>query len=97
MGEKKMKIFLLTLLAVSLLLIYAKAAQAHDPYYYDLSVPYHPSPYDPYYELHQMHYQLYLKPYPPYYYQHYPVSPVQLFIIDRRPREIRVVHPVRRR
>ena len=93
-----MKMVFLVLVMLSLVAVYTGTARAYDPYYdsYNVSVQYLP-PYDPYYELHQIHYQLYLKPYYPHYYQYYPVSPVQVFIIERQPREVRAGQPARRR
>jgi len=59
----------LTFLALFLLAARIAGAQDYAPYYYPYppygyGAPYgDPSQYDPYYELHTMHYQLYLDPY----------------------------------
>ena len=97
-----MKILLLVLVMPSLVAVYVGTARAYDPFYYDsydsynLSVQYLP-PYDPYYELHQIHYQLYLRSYSPYPYQYYAPSPVQVFVIGGQPSQVRSVQPARRR
>ena len=92
-----MKIILLALLAASLLFIHAKAAQAYDPYpYYAAGVPYPPPSYDPYYELHLIHYQLYRNPYYPYPY--FASGPTQVFIIGGwQPAAVSPVQPARKR
>ena len=84
-------------LALSLLLVSQSAVGAHDPYTYDeLGVEYAPA-YDPYYELHMIHYQLYRPRYYPVYYRPYAVKPVPVIIVDGRPREIRSIPATRRR
>jgi len=73
----------LALLALSFLALYSSAAQAHDlrysfygPHFQQLQ------PYDPYYELHVIHYQLYRQQF----YPHYPFYPVQVFVIRGHPK-----------
>ncbi len=91
-----MKTLLLVLLTLSLVAVYAGTARAYDPYYYNpydsynVSVQYLP-PYDPYYELHQIHYQLYLRPY--YVPYSYPLNPVQVFVINPQPTQFRPLRP----
>ena len=99
--EKNVKTLLLVLVMVSLVAVYAGTARAYDPYYYaydsyNVSVQYVP-PYDPYYELHQIHYQLYLRPYYRYPYPYYVLSPVQVFVIGGQPKEIRPGQQARKR
>ena len=97
-----MKMLLLALVMLSLVVVYAGTGRAYDPYYYDpydsynVSVQYLP-PYDPYYELHQIHYQLYLRPYYPYSYRYYAVSPVPVVVIGGQTREVRSAQPARKR
>ena len=90
------KIVLLGLLTLSALAINIDIARAQYPYDEEVYVYYH-LPYDPYYELHVIHYQLYLKPNYPYYYQYYPLSPVQVFVIGGQPGEVRRGQPARKR
>ena len=78
-----MKKIVVTMAAVLLGMVLSgsAAAQAYDPYGYGA---YAPDPYayaqvyDPYYELHQIHYQLYLRPYGYYPYAYFaaPAVPV---------------------
>ena len=92
-----MKILWAIVLALSLLLVSRSAVEAHDPYYpEELGVEYPPA-YDPYYELHMIHYQLYRPRYYPVYYRPYVVSPAPVFIVDRKPRAVRFVPATRRR
>jgi hypothetical protein len=70
----------LAFLALFLLSARIAGAQVYAPYYYDPYAPYaygapygDASQYDPYYELHTMHYQLYLNPYGYYPYWNGPV------------------------
>jgi hypothetical protein len=96
-GDKNMKILWAVVLALSLLLVSQSAVEAHDPYYSDeLAVEYPPA-YDPYYELHTIHYQLYRPRYYPVYYRPYVVSPVQVIVVNRNPRAIRFIPVTRRR
>jgi hypothetical protein len=103
------KILLLAVALLALAAILSGTAQAYDPYYdpnyYD---PYNPNvgvdyaaPYDPYYELHLIHYQLYLRSYPypyPYYVVPLPVFPVRTPPVVVAPsRTVRTVQPVRAR
>ncbi len=97
-----------TLLALLVLGTHDLQAQAYGPYYYGPywdEILYHQylQQYDPYYELHVMHYQLYLRPYQPY--QIYqpccyawgviipgwstPISPWPQAVISPRPQAIR--------
>jgi hypothetical protein len=72
---------LLAVAVAGLLAVFSGRAQASEPYYYDpytLEAPVPPAPYyDPYYQLHVIHYQLYLRSYPtvvyPYYVRRVPV------------------------
>jgi hypothetical protein len=81
-----MKTVFLALLTVSFLALHAGEAQAHD-LRYDFYEPHlqYPQPYDPYYELHLIHYQLYRQQF----YPRYPVYPVQVFVIRGQPKQIR--------
>lgn len=83
-----MKILLLAVATLSLVAVYTGTAPAYDPYSYDPYDPYNVSvqyvpPYDPYYELHQIHYQLYLRPYSlyPYPFPYYVPRPASVVVI----------------
>jgi hypothetical protein len=77
-GRGFVKIFLSAIAIASLVAIYSGVAQAYDPYY-DVYDPYAvPAQYDPYYELHQIHYQLYLKPYS---YPFFVTSPARVIVV----------------
>ena len=92
-----MRIACAVVLALSLLLVSRSAVEAHDPYTYDeLAVEYPPS-YDPYYELHVIHYQLYRPRYYPPVYVPYVASPAQVVIVDRNRRAVRFIPATRRR
>jgi hypothetical protein len=79
------KTVFLALLTLSLLALHSTSAQAYDPYYYQPADQY-PQKSDPYYELHQIHYQLYRQRYFPIY---HPYSPVQVFAIQGCAKQIR--------
>ncbi|HEY1266296.1 MAG TPA: hypothetical protein VGH16_03505 [Candidatus Binatia bacterium] len=73
-----MKKALLAIGTAALLFVLSPAAHAQVPYYgYDpyaaYAQPDYPQAYDPYYQLHVLHYQLYLQPYGYYYYTPPPV------------------------
>jgi hypothetical protein len=78
-GADPMKTIFLSIAFMGLLVLgsHEAKAQLYEPYPYapyGYAVPYQPYPYpqlyDPYYDLHVMHYQLYLQPYAGYpYYQ----------------------------
>jgi hypothetical protein len=99
------KKLLLAIAMLSLVTVFSGTARAYDPYYYESYDPYsvEVQSYDPYYELHQIHYQLYLRSYPtviyPYYYV---VRPAPFFVgapaVFTAPasREGRLLQPVRR-
>jgi hypothetical protein len=105
-----MKKFLLALIALCLLVLgtHNVQAQEYDPNYYaaywdGTQYQFYPQQYDPYYELHVLHYQLYLPQYQ--YYQVYPsccvtggivipgwsrpVAPLPPVIINPRPGTMR--------
>ena len=92
-----MKIAWAVVLALSLLPASRSAVDAHDPYSYDEFAVEYPPPYDPYYELHVIHYQLYRPPYYTVYYRPYVVKPVSVLIVDRSPRAVRFAPAFRRR
>ena len=86
-----MKTFLSAIAIASLVAVDSSVAQAYDPYYYyeaydpyAVSVQYAP-PYDPYYELHQIHYQLYLRPYVVYPYPFFVPSPARVVVVGPPP------------
>jgi hypothetical protein len=80
-GRSFVKIFLSAIAIASLVAVYSGAAQAYDPYY-DAYDPYAvPVQYDPYYELHQIHYQLYLRPYAVYPYPFFIPSPARVVVV----------------
>jgi hypothetical protein len=97
------KKFLLAIAMLSLVTVFSGTARAYDAYYYDSYEPYivEAQSYDPYYELHQIHYQLYLRSYSTVVYPYY-VRPVRVFVgappvvIAPAPREGRLIQPVRR-
>ena len=95
-----MRIVWAVVLALSLLLVSRSAVEAHDPYspytYDEPGIEYAPV-YDPYYELHTIHYQLYRPRYYPPVYVPYVVSPAQVVIVDRNRRPIRFIPATRRR
>jgi hypothetical protein len=73
------RILLSAVAIASLLAVYSTVAQAYDPYY-DAYDPYAvPAQYDPYYELHQIHYQLYLRPYA---YPFFVTSPARVIVVS---------------
>jgi hypothetical protein len=75
------KKLLLAIAMLSLVTVFSGTARAYDSYYYESYDPYavEVQPYDPYYELHQIHYQLYLRSYPTVVYPYY-VRPVRVFV-----------------
>jgi hypothetical protein len=77
--KKMTKLVLLGLLTLSVLAIHVDVARAHHPY--EEIYVYDSLPYDPYYELHVIHYQLYRQPYHFYYYG----QPIQVLIIQTGP------------
>ncbi len=99
---------LLLAIAVLSLIVYSGQAQAYDPYFYDpydVGVQY-VQPDDPYYELHQIHYQLYLRPYSFYPYPYFVPSPARVVVIGApaigapviaKPARARAAQPARRR
>ena len=95
-----MRIVWAVVLALSLLPVSRSAVEAHDPYgpytYDEPGIEYAPV-YDPYYELHTIHYQLYRPRYYPVYYRPYVVGPAPVLIVERIPRAIRFVPATRRR
>ena len=87
----------LSFLGLFLLSARIAGAQAYAPYYYDpyapcaYGAPYgDPSQYDPYYELHTMHYQLYLDPY-----GFYPYCSAPLVVAPPAPPRVVVRPPAR--
>jgi hypothetical protein len=99
------KTLLLAIVLLALAAILSGTARAYDPYYdpnyYDPAGSDYAASYDPYYELHLIHYQLYLRSYP-YPYPYY-VVPVPVFSIRTPPvvvgpsRATRPLQPVRAR
>ncbi len=98
-----MKKLLLAIATLSLVTVFSGTARAYYPYYYESYAPYsvEVQSYDPYYELHQIHYQLYLRSYPTVVYPYY-VRPVRVFVgapvvvTTPAPREVRGPQPARR-
>ena len=63
--------------------VYSGAAQAHDPCY-EANDPYYvAASYDPYFELHQIHYQLYLRPFGGYPYPFLVRSPARVVVVSQ--------------
>jgi hypothetical protein len=97
------KKLLLAIAMLSLVTVFSGTARAYYPYYYESYDPYivEVQSYDPYYELHQIHYQLYLRSYPTVVYPYY-VRPVRVFVgapvVVTTPalREVRGPQPARR-
>jgi hypothetical protein len=97
------KKFLLAIAMFGLVAVFSGTARAYDAYYYDSYDPYavEAQSYDPYYELHLIHYQLYLRSYPtviyPYYYV---VRPAPVFVgappVVVAPTSVRGPQPTRR-
>lgn len=92
-----MKILWAALLALSLLLVSRTVVEAHDPYFYEETAVEYPPAYDPYYELHVIHYQLYRPRYYPVHYRPYVVSPAPVVIVNRNPRPVRFAPATRKR
>jgi hypothetical protein len=89
---------------LTVLMIYSGTARAYDPYAYASydAYPVEAPSYDPYYELHQIHYQLYLRSYPTVVYPYYVIRPVPVFVgappvvVAPVSKSMRILQPVRR-